>query len=126
MSIQFAVYTNSAWQRLNHWMVFVDAGKVSPYRPRGSKHRYPGFIHNHDLVSYGEDLLQAVLYYNYSKSKFSVEFIRVLINSDAAIGSSWDVGSSNSSICGCMAITDARFSICFCPPESVFVSSLNQ
>ena len=40
-------------------------------------------------------------------------------NSAAAMGSSWPVGSSSTSTSGCIAITDARFSSCFCPPESV-------
>ena len=42
----------------------------------------------------------------------------VLKNSEAAMGSSCAVGSSSIRSFGCMTITDARFTICFCPPES--------
>ena len=37
--------------------------------------------------------------------------------SEAAMGSSWLVGSSRISTSGCMAMTEARFSSCFCPPD---------
>jgi len=43
---------------------------------------------------------------------------RVAKKSDAAIGSSWLVGSSRISTFGCKTITDARFKSCFCPPDS--------
>ena len=43
---------------------------------------------------------------------------RTARKSDAAIGSSWLVGSSRISTFGCMTITAARFRSCFCPPES--------
>ena len=36
----------------------------------------------------------------------------------AAMGSSWLVGSSRRSTDGSSAITDAKFTSCFCPPES--------
>ena len=39
-------------------------------------------------------------------------------NSLAAIGSSWLVGSSKMRTDGCIAIIEARFKICFCPPET--------
>ena len=38
--------------------------------------------------------------------------------SEAAMGSSWLVGSSRISTSGCMAMTEARFSSCFWPPDS--------
>ena len=38
--------------------------------------------------------------------------------SDAAMGSSWLVGSSRISTEGCIAMTDARLKSCFCPPDS--------
>ena len=43
---------------------------------------------------------------------------RVAKKSDAAIGSSWLVGSSKISTFGCKTITEARFKSCFCPPDS--------
>ena len=43
---------------------------------------------------------------------------RHAMNSFAAIGSSWLVGSSSISTSGDRAMTDARFTICFCPPDS--------
>ena len=45
-------------------------------------------------------------------------------NLSLATGSSCDVGSSSISILGCITITDARFNICFWPPDnsSVFFS----
>ena len=50
----------------------------------------------------------------------SSRLIRPMVarKSEAAIGSSWLVGSSRMSTLGCMAITDARFRSCFWPPES--------
>ena len=36
----------------------------------------------------------------------------------AAMGSNWLVGSSSSSTDGSSAITEARFTSCFCPPDS--------
>ena len=46
--------------------------------------------------------------------------------SDAAMGSNCDVGSSRISTSGCMAMIDARLSICFCPPESSATFLRNQ
>ena len=43
---------------------------------------------------------------------------RVAKKSDAAMGSSWLVGSSKISTFGCKTITEARFKSCFCPPDS--------
>ena len=42
--------------------------------------------------------------------------------SDAAMGSSWAVGSSRISTSGRRIITAARFSSCFCPPDREAVS----
>ena len=47
-------------------------------------------------------------------------------NRPAETGSSWAVGSSSSSTLGSMAMTEARFSSCFCPPDRVSVSRWNQ
>ena len=41
----------------------------------------------------------------------------VFRKSDAAMGSSWLVGSSRMSALGRMAIMDARFNSCFWPPD---------
>ena len=43
---------------------------------------------------------------------------RVERKSVAAIGSSWLVGSLRSRTEGSSAMTDAKFTSCFCPPES--------
>ena len=43
---------------------------------------------------------------------------RVERKSVAAMGSSWLVGSSRTSTEGCIAMIAARFSNCFCPPDS--------
>ncbi len=48
----------------------------------------------------------------------SLSLFNNAINSDAAIGSRCDVGSSKISSLGCMTITDAKLSICFCPPDN--------
>ena len=40
-------------------------------------------------------------------------------NCAEAIGSSCDSGSSSSSTSGFIAMTDAKFIICFCPPDSL-------
>ena len=45
-------------------------------------------------------------------------FPSVARKSLAAMGSSWLVGSSRMRTEGCMAIMEARFKSCFCPPES--------
>ena len=45
-------------------------------------------------------------------------FRTVFRKSEAAMGSSWLVGSSRISTSGCIAMTEARFRSCFCPPES--------
>ena len=42
----------------------------------------------------------------------------VFKKSESAIGSSWLVGSSKISTSGCIAIIEARFNSCFCPPDS--------
>jgi len=42
---------------------------------------------------------------------------RLFIKSFAAMGSSWLVGSSNTNTFGDIAITEARFTSCFCPPD---------
>ncbi len=42
---------------------------------------------------------------------------RTARKSEAAMGSSWLVGSSRISTEGCMAMTEARLSNCFCPPD---------
>ena len=47
-------------------------------------------------------------------------------NSEAAMGSSWLVGSSKIRTEGWSAITEARFSSCFCPPDSSAASRWNQ
>ena len=47
-------------------------------------------------------------------------------NSPAAMGSSWETGSSSSSTCGSITMTDARFNSCFCPPDSRWTSFSNQ
>ena len=47
-------------------------------------------------------------------------------NSLAAIGSSCEVGSSSTSTFGCIAITEARFKSCFCPPDSSSTFFANQ
>ena len=43
---------------------------------------------------------------------------RVARKSDAAMGSSWLVGSSRMRTFGWSTMTDARFRSCFCPPDS--------
>ena len=45
-------------------------------------------------------------------------FFTVLRKSEAAMGSSWLVGSSRISTSGCIAMMEARFKSCFCPPDS--------
>ena len=45
-------------------------------------------------------------------------FFTVSKKSEAAMGSSWEVGSSRISKDGCIAITEARFRSCFCPPDN--------
>ena len=50
----------------------------------------------------------------------------VFRKSEAAMGSSWLVGSSRISTSGCMAMMEARFSSCFCPPERLATSLWNQ
>ena len=45
-------------------------------------------------------------------------FFTVFKKSEAAMGSSWLVGSSKIRTFGCMAMIDARFSSCFWPPDS--------
>ena len=51
---------------------------------------------------------------------------RAFRKEEAALGSSWAVGSSNSSRLGCIIMTAARFSSCFCPPDRLAVSAWNQ
>ena len=53
-------------------------------------------------------------------------FRTVFRKSEAATGSSWLVGSSRIRIWGCMAIMEARFNSCFCPPERMATSRWNQ
>ena len=42
------------------------------------------------------------------------------------MGYSWLVGSSSSSTSGCITMTEARASSCFCPPDSSADSRWNQ
>ena len=53
-------------------------------------------------------------------------FRMVFKKSEAAMGSSWLVGSSRIRASGCMAIMEARFNSCFWPPERVATSRWNQ
>lgn len=56
-------------------------------------------------------------------SRFNLKIISV--KDDALNGSSCETGSSSKRSSGDIIITEARFSSCFCPPESLLVSSLN-
>ena len=47
-----------------------------------------------------------------------LSLLSVARKSEAAMGSSWLVGSSRIKTFGCRTITDARFKSCFCPPDS--------
>ena len=49
-------------------------------------------------------------------------FLTVFKKSDAAMGSSWLVGSSRISTSGCMAMMEARFKSCFWPPDRLTTS----